>query len=127
MSTNCLNGFGSVWVPLSRIAVFLRIWTRFCKDYPLMTYADTIAAISTPIGEGALAVVRLSGAAALSVLSRVFRCSAMRENFEPRRVYFGQIHDGAAQIDEVLATFYLCPASYTGEDGVEMSCQGGVM
>jgi len=92
-----------------------------------MPYADTIAAISTPIGEGALAVIRLSGAAALSVLDKVFRSGAVRENFEPRRVYFGQIHDGVAKIDEVLATFFQGPASYTGEDVVEISCHGGVL
>jgi len=92
-----------------------------------MPYADTIAAISTPIGEGALAVIRLSGAAALSVLDKVFRSGAVRENFEPRRVYFGQIHDGVAKIDQVLATFFQGPASYTGEDVVEISCHGGVL
>jgi tRNA modification GTPase len=92
-----------------------------------MTYADTIAAISTPIGEGALAVIRLSGAAALSVLYSVFRSSASFENFEPRRVYFGQIHDGTAKIDEVLVTFFRGPASYTGEDVLEISCHGGVL
>jgi tRNA modification GTPase len=92
-----------------------------------MPYADTIAAISTPIGEGALAVIRLSGAAALSVLGKVFRSGSGRENFEARRVYFGQIHDGVAKIDEVLATFFRGPASYTGEDVVEISCHGGVL
>src|SRR6202011_6174401 len=86
-----------------------------------------IAAISTPIGEGALAVIRLSGAAALSVLDKVFRSGAVLENFEPRRVYFGQIHDGVAKIDQVLATFFQGPASYTGEDVVEISCHGGVL
>src|ERR1700736_4565207 len=90
-----------------------------------MFYADTIAAISTPIGEGALAVIRLSGAAALSVLDKVFRSGAVRENFEPRRVYFGQIHDGVAKIDQVLATFFQGPASYTGEDVFEIGVPGG--
>src|SRR5215510_4014600 len=92
-----------------------------------MNYGDTIAAISTPIGHGAIAVVRLTGGAALSVLSRVFRSSVAPESFEPRHVYFGQIHDGAAKIDEVLATFFRGPASYTGEDVVEVSCHGGVL
>jgi tRNA modification GTPase len=92
-----------------------------------MTYTDTIAAISTPVGEGALAVIRLSGAAALSVMGRVFRSRTVRENPEPRRVYFGQIHDGSAKIDEVFATFFRGPASYTGEDVVEISCHGGVL
>src|SRR5215831_5674396 len=92
-----------------------------------MTYGDTIAAISTPIGQGAIAVVRLTGGAALSVLNRVFRSSVAPESFEPRHVYFGQIRDGATKIDEVLATFFRGPASYTGEDVVEISCHGGVL
>jgi tRNA modification GTPase len=92
-----------------------------------MSYGDTIAAISTPIGEGAIAVVRLTGSAALSILSRVFRSSTTPENLQPRHVYFGQIHNGAAKIDEVLVTFFRGPASYTGEDVVEISCHGGVL
>src|SRR5438132_9519676 len=92
-----------------------------------MTYTDTIAAISTPTGEGALAVIRLSGAAALSVMGRVFRSRRVRDIPEPRRVYFGQIHDGSGKIDEVFATFFRAPNSYTGEDVVEISCHGGVL
>jgi tRNA modification GTPase len=100
---------------------------HWALDYLLMTYADTIAAISTPIGEGALAVVRLSGATALSVLGRVFRCTPARDVFEPRRVYLGQFHDGSCKIDEVLVTFFRGPSSYTGDDVVEISCHGGVL
>src|SRR6516165_11893216 len=92
-----------------------------------MTYGNTIAAISTPIGEGAIAVVRLTGAAALSILNRIFRSSVAPANFEPRHVYFGQIHDDAAKVDEVLVTFFRGPASYTGEDVVEISCHGGLL
>src|SRR5215471_3404216 len=98
-----------------------------CGKPCFMAYGDTVAAISTPVGEGALAVIRLTGGAALSVLGRVFRSSVAPENFEPRRVHFGQIHDGATKIDEVLATFFRGPASYTGEDVVEISCHGGIL
>jgi tRNA modification GTPase len=92
-----------------------------------MSYGDTIAAVSTPIGEGAIAIIRLSGAAALPVLARVFRGAKSPENFEPRHVFFGQIHDAEGKIDEVLATYFRAPASYTGEDMVEISCHGGVL
>jgi tRNA modification GTPase len=92
-----------------------------------MTYGDTIAAISTPIGEGAIAIIRLSGAAALPVLARVFRGTKSPENSEPRHVFFGQIHDAEGKIDEVLATYFRAPASYTGEDMVEIGCHGGVL
>jgi len=91
-----------------------------------MIYEDTIAAVATPIGEGALAIVRLSGPAALMVLKRVFRSRAA-ENFAPRRACFGQIYDGTVKIDDVLATFFQEPASFTGEDVVEISCHGGVL
>jgi len=101
--------------------------TECCGKPCFMAFGDTIAAISTPIGEGALAVIRLSGNAALPVLNRVFRSSVALENFEPRRVHFGHIHDGATKIDDVLATFFRGPASYTGEDVVEISCHGGVL
>src|SRR5215469_8132943 len=92
-----------------------------------MTLEDTIAAISSPIGEGAVAVLRLSGPGALDVLSRVFRGVTSSVKFVPRRVVFGEIHDAAGKIDEVLVTYFRAPKSYTGEDVVEISCHGGVL
>jgi tRNA modification GTPase len=88
---------------------------------------DTIAAISTPIGEGALAVIRLSGPAALSVFARVFRGPLSPANFVPRRVVFGEIHDSAGKVDEVLVAYFRAPKSYTGEDVMEISCHGGIL
>src|SRR5260370_13631183 len=92
-----------------------------------MAFEDTIAAISTPIGEGALAVIRLSGRGALSVFARVFRGVLSPAKFVPRRVVFGEIHDRAGKGDEVLVTYFRAPNSYTGEDVVEISCHGGVL
>src|SRR6516165_4533307 len=92
-----------------------------------MTFEDTIAAISSPIGEGAVAVLRLSGPGALPVLSQVFRGVTSAEKLIPRRVVFGEIHDAAGKIDEVLVTYFRAPKSYTGEDVVEISCHGGVL
>src|SRR5215469_16091580 len=92
-----------------------------------MTLEDTIAAISSPIGEGAVAVLRLSGPGALPLLSRVFRGVTSSAKFNPRRVVFGEIHDAAGKIDEVLVTYFRAPKSYTGEDVVEISCHGGVL
>ena len=88
---------------------------------------DTIAAISTPMGEGALAVIRLSGPDALSVFALSFRGAISPAKFVPRRVVFGEIHDRAGKVDEVLATYFRAPNSYTGEDVVEISCHGGVL
>src|SRR5260370_41516267 len=72
---------------------------------------DTIAAISTPIGEGALAVIRMSGPGALSVFARVFRGVLSPAKFVPRRVVFGEIHDRAGKVDEVLVTYFCTPNS----------------
>jgi tRNA modification GTPase len=88
---------------------------------------DTIAAISTPVGQGAIAILRLSGPAALSVLSKVFRGGAEALNPVPRQVYFGEVHDGAVRVDQALVTYFRAPNSYTGEDVVEISCHGGVL
>jgi tRNA modification GTPase len=92
-----------------------------------VAFDDTIAAISTPVGEGALAVIRLSGRDALSVLSRIFDGIGAPEKLVPRRVMFGKIHDSAGKVDEVLVTYFRAPHSYTGEDLVEISCHGGIL
>jgi tRNA modification GTPase len=88
---------------------------------------DTIAAISTPIGEGALAVLRLSGPGALAVLTPIFVGAIAPEKFVPRRVYFGRIEDQAGKVDDVLVTYFRSPHSYTGEDVLEISCHGGIL
>ena len=88
---------------------------------------DTIAAISTPPGEGAIALVRLSGQGAVAVADKLFRGSARPSEFLPRVQHFGQVVDGATLIDEVLLSVHRAPASYTGEDLVEISCHGGTM
>jgi tRNA modification GTPase len=90
-------------------------------------FADTIAAISTPIGEGALAVIRLSGHDALTLLAPIFAGAIAPDKFVPRRVYFGKIRDRDGEIDEVLVTYFRSPHSYTGEDVVEISCHGGIL
>ena len=67
-----------------------------------MLLDDTIAAISTPVGEGAIAVLRVSGPDAVIVVARIFRGSIAPEKMEPRRSYFGEIYDGSGVIDQVL-------------------------
>jgi tRNA modification GTPase len=92
-----------------------------------MALEDTIAAISTPIGEGALAVIRLSGAGARSVLVGIFSGAVSPDQFVPRRVFYGKIHDAEGKVDDVLATYFQAPSSYTGEDVLEISCHGGIL
>jgi tRNA modification GTPase len=89
---------------------------------------ETIAAISTPMGEGGIGVVRLSGRTAVRILIDVFRgpSGKQREKFESHKVNYGFIVDEAGEkIDEVLATVMNSPLSFTREDIVEISCHGG--
>jgi len=86
---------------------------------------DTIAAISTPLGEGGIAVIRLSGPEAMSIVRKVFRSHRKILQAESRRAYQGWIMDGEEPVDEVVLTYFRAPHSYTGEDVVEVSCHGG--
>ncbi|MBM4183405.1 MAG: tRNA uridine-5-carboxymethylaminomethyl(34) synthesis GTPase MnmE [Gemmatimonadetes bacterium] len=86
---------------------------------------DTIAAVSTAPGRGAVAIVRVSGPQAVGVLLRL--APELSEAPEARRVTLVELrdpHDGSP-LDRALATFFPRPASYTGEDVVELSCHGG--
>ncbi len=89
--------------------------------YPL---SETIAALSTPPGVGAIGVIRLSGSAAIDITSRIFRGKDLHRQ-EGYTVHFGRIMDEAGSVlDEVLVTLFRAPHSYTGEDTVELSCHG---
>lgn len=86
--------------------------------------ADTIAALSTPSGTGAVAVLRVSGPDAKDIASRVFKGPRL----SPRKALFGSIMDAdGSALDDVLLTYFAGPASYTGEDTIEISCHGGVL
>ncbi len=85
---------------------------------------DTIAALSTPYGEGGIAIVRVSGSLSFSIVSSVLSSKNQNADFPLRRVIHGRILDGSESIDEVLVLFYKGPHSYTGEDVVEISCHG---
>lgn len=92
-----------------------------------MSLDDTIAAISTAVGEGAIAVLRVSGPEAVNLVARIFRGSTAPEKMEPRRSYFGEIYDVTGRVDQVLVTIFRRPQSYTGEDLIEVSCHGGIL
>jgi len=83
---------------------------------------DTIIALSTPVGRGALAVVRLSGSDCLTMVNRIF--SRKLEESDHRRAVIGEIlsHTTKSLIDQCVATYFRSPHSYTGEDMVEISC-----
>ena len=88
---------------------------------------DTIAAISTPFGEGAIAVIRLSGGHAIEIADDVFRAKARASELPVRVQQFGAIFDADRKLDDVLLSVHRAPASYTGEDVVEIACHGGVL
>ncbi len=88
---------------------------------------DTIAAISTPFGEGAIAVLRLSGPRAVELADAVFRSKIRAAELMPRVQQFGAIFHAEEKLDDVLLTVFRAPASYTGEDVVEIAGHGGVL
>jgi tRNA modification GTPase len=88
---------------------------------------DTIAAISSPAGEGAIALIRLSGPEAIATADRVFRGKQKPSDFESHVQHLGEIFDNGVMIDQVVVSVHRAPHSYTGEDLVEISCHGGVL
>lgn len=88
---------------------------------------DTIAAVCTPFGEGAVALLRLSGPEAVAIAGRLFRSKRPVAELPPRFQQFGTIVDGDRVLDEVLLTVFRAPASYTGEELVEIACHGGIL
>src|ERR671931_213640 len=94
------------------------------------TLDDTIAAIATPLGEGGLGVIRVSGSQALTIVQTVFRDRHgwAVERLPSHRVRFGSMIDPGtgAKLDEVLVTYMRAPHSYTREDVVEISGHGGI-
>ncbi len=89
---------------------------------------DTMAAISTPAGEGAIALVRVSGANAIDVADKIFRGKETPSRFASHVQHLGEIVDHTDRvIDQVMLSIHHAPASYTGEDLVEISCHGGML
>ena len=89
---------------------------------------DTIAAIATPPGEGGIAIIRISGAGAENIATKIFaRAQGKNGKLTSHRLYHGEIHEPKSNgmVDEVLLTIMRKPRSYTGEDVVEIHCHGG--
>ena len=91
-------------------------------------FNDTIGAISTARGKGGVALIRISGDGALSVLNKIFVLSSGKalSSPEPRRCYYGSVLREGIELDDVTVTYFKAPASYTGEDVVEICCHGGI-
>ena len=91
-----------------------------------MIHQDTIVALATPSGAGAIAIIRLSGKKAITIATEIFNSISGKELLKQKShtVHLGNIVDGIRIIDEVLATVFKNPNSYTGENVVEFSCHG---
>ena len=89
---------------------------------------DTIAAISTPIGEGGIAIIRVSGPNALTVADRIFHSRDGRvTEFPSHTLHFGTIGRNGEMIDQVMLGVLRTPRTYTKEDTIEINCHGGVL
>lgn len=96
-----------------------------CKEME----TDTIAAISTPVGEGGISVIRISGPEAVPVADRIYRGKKSLKDVPTHTVHYGHIVDPAFNepVDEVLVTVMRKPRTFTREDVVEISCHGGIV
>lgn len=88
---------------------------------------DTIAAISTPRGEGGIGIVRISGNNALDILEKIFKPKSGKaiKGLRNYSINYGHIFDGETLVDEVLVSIMKAPNTYTREDIVEINCHGG--
>lgn len=91
-----------------------------------MSLNDTIVACATPAGYSSIGVIRISGDQTLSLVKKIFVSRQKIQDFETNHAYYGNVidPDNNDVIDKIIATFYLTPHSYTGEDVVELSCHG---
>ena len=91
--------------------------------HPLLE--DTIAAIATPNGVGAISIIRISGNKAISVADSIFKGKTHVADASSHTVHYGKVvNEQKDFIDDVLLTIFKAPNSYTGEDVVEISCHG---
>jgi len=94
-------------------------------------FEDTIAAIATPLGEGGLAVIRISGAQALTIADRAFvplgKNSIKPSAATSHTIHYGRVVRAGQTVDEVLCAVMRAPRTYTREDVVEITCHGGIL
>ncbi|MGN1405008.1 MAG: tRNA uridine-5-carboxymethylaminomethyl(34) synthesis GTPase MnmE [Erysipelotrichaceae bacterium] len=83
---------------------------------------DTVASIATPLKEGAISIIRISGPDSFEIVNKISDIKRMEAN----TIVYGHIYDKDEIVDEVLVSFFRGPKSFTGEDVVEINCHGGV-
>ena len=114
---------------LGGIALFLLEIERTILAMPsVSTEFDTIAAISTPPGEGGISIIRISGVNALKVASQIYRGKDLAK-VASHTINYGHVVDPATEeeIDEVMVSVMRAPHTYTKEDVVEINCHGGIV
>ena len=89
-----------------------------------MMFMDTIAAIATPLQEGAISIVRVSGDDAIEIVNKICSRDLMKVN--SHQVVYGYIMEDGTYVDEVLISVFKAPKSFTMEDIVEINCHGGI-
>jgi len=100
------------------------------KDISMQTEFDTIAAISTAPGEGAIGIVRISGDLAISIASSIYQCGTKQlEEQKTHTIHYGHIVDPKSGeiYDEVMISVLRAPKTFTREDIVEINCHGGIV
>ncbi len=88
-----------------------------------MNFSDTIVALATPAGVGAIGVIRLSGDRAIEIVNAVFKPKDLSTQAS-HTIHYGRIESAGRVYDEVVASLYIAPRSYTKENVVEISCHG---
>ena len=93
-----------------------------------MNFYDTIAALSSPVGKGGVAVIRISGNEAVEIADKVFKCASGKavSDLKPNMMTYGNIVFENKVIDDGLCVKFCAPRSFTGEDTVEINCHGGI-
>lgn len=91
-----------------------------------MYVEDTIAAISTAMGEGAIGIVRLSGSKAIAIVNQIFHQKDLNR-VDSHTIHYGYIVDNQQKIDEVMVSVLRAPKTFTREDVVEINCHGGIV
>ena len=89
---------------------------------------DTITAISTPVGEGGISIIRVSGEEAISVVKKLFKGKDLAK-VASHTINYGHIIDPQTnqEVDEVMVSVMRAPKTYTKEDVVEINCHGGLL
>ncbi|REI24163.1 tRNA uridine-5-carboxymethylaminomethyl(34) synthesis GTPase MnmE [Staphylococcus felis] len=94
-----------------------------------MEQLDTITSISTPMGEGAIGIVRLSGREAIEVADKLYKGKHALKDVDTHTIHYGHIIDPATQdvVEEVMVSVLRAPRTFTREDIVEINCHGGIL